>query len=397
MSDLHHRGLLSQSHAHSVSAEHLEVLGKQAAAKWLAGSTSSLTEAVIGQVKEAGLSPEQVKRVVEFANTDAYLSEFKKEGSVHKFIDFGRPGPADPSEVLKSLNTTPTPAADRGSYDYENPPQEKRGSGEAHVERALSELFIHAPGPDLPFANPYGEALSLRDKLASAYNELGGEIEGLEIVYAGAADTLYRHVKEAAMSDTSMAEVLTAWQTVAPSADFAKVAFQLFTPRLLREGVYRSSEEVVGSMSKIASSTSMVNPEHPLVTEFEGFCVTLQKLAAVRQIREEMKEPLGALNAFFKQAGSVPEGAGRAAKGAWDIATAGAARVGKHVGDFARGADAPMVGGAAEWAVKHAPHAAALIAANEVRLKADKSPVFHEGLSVLPGTPDYNRRHNNGY
>lgn len=104
MSDLPPRGLLQQAHARSVSGEHLEVLGKQAASKWATGEHPTLADAVLEQVKEAGLSPEQVKRVVEFANTDAYLTEFKKEGANHRFVDFGRSGPADPAEVLKSLN-----------------------------------------------------------------------------------------------------------------------------------------------------------------------------------------------------------------------------------------------------------------------------------------------------
>lgn len=391
MSDLPPRGLLQQAHARSVSGEHLEVLGKQAASKWATGEHPTLADAVLEQVKEAGLSPEQVKRVVEFANTDAYLTEFKKEGANHRFVDFGRSGPADPAEVLKSLNLGAGQALpDRGSYDYENPPTEKQASAPAHVERALTELFPQdAP---LPYANPYGEALDLRDKLASAYGALGAEIEGLELRYADDADRLYRQVKEAAMDDNSLAEVLVAWTSVAPSAEFAKVAFQLFTPRLLREGVFPSTDAIVGSMAKTASSLSVVNPVHPLVLEFGGFCDTLQKLAAARATHEEMREPLGALTAFFKQA-SAAETAGRAAKGAWGAATSVSRAAGKHVGDFARGADAPMAGGVAEYAIAHAPHAAALIAANEARLKANKSPVFHEAMSVIPGTSDYNYKH----
>lgn len=41
---------------------------------------------------------------MEFANTTAYLTEFRKEGMGHKYIDFGEGGPANPSTVLQDLN-----------------------------------------------------------------------------------------------------------------------------------------------------------------------------------------------------------------------------------------------------------------------------------------------------
>ncbi len=79
-------------------------MGKSAAERWSVGAYPSLHEAVVGTVKCARLSPEQVRRVVEFANTTAYLTEFRKEGMGHKYIDFGEGGPANPSTVLQDLN-----------------------------------------------------------------------------------------------------------------------------------------------------------------------------------------------------------------------------------------------------------------------------------------------------
>lgn len=103
MHDLPSGILLQQAHSRPISGEELEVLGKQAACKYVEGCAPTLSAAVVETVKSAGLSPEQVRRVVEFANTDAYLQDFKKEGAQHRFISFDG-GPADPSEVLKDLN-----------------------------------------------------------------------------------------------------------------------------------------------------------------------------------------------------------------------------------------------------------------------------------------------------
>ena len=123
MNDLPASTLFQQAHARSMSGEELEMLGKQAADLY-STAKRPLTEAVIEVVKHAGLAPEQVKRVVEFANTEAYLQEFKKEGSTHKVVEF-EGGPANFSDVLKDLNDGGGGTVfDRGASDYGQPPPE---------------------------------------------------------------------------------------------------------------------------------------------------------------------------------------------------------------------------------------------------------------------------------
>jgi hypothetical protein len=124
MHDLPSQTLLQQSAARPKSGEELEVLGKQASALYRCGSCS-LNDAVVETTKKAGLSPEQVKRVCEFANTDAYLREFEKKGSTHRYISF-HGGPANPAEVLKDLNDGGGGTIfDDGSDDYSHGPMHK--------------------------------------------------------------------------------------------------------------------------------------------------------------------------------------------------------------------------------------------------------------------------------
>ena len=389
MSELPRQGLHHHAGGRTVSAEHLEVLGKQAASKWASGEQSTLRESIVEQVKTAGLSPEQVKRVCEFANTAAFLDEFKKEGA-HKFIDFGSHGPANPAEVLQDLNLgTRSTVHVHGSHDYDNPPP-KTASVEPHIENAFVATFS-APEVPMHLHDPYRDAVDLKDKLAGAVGELGAEISQLELQYAETADHLYRQVKEAAMDGNSLGEVLAAWAAVAPSADFAKVAFQLFTPRLLREGVFSNADEVMGSMSKTASSIAIVNPEHPLVRGFEEYCGTLSKLATARTTHDELKGELGILVNFFKHAGAGGV-AGKALKGAWQGSKAVSQAAGQHAGEFMGELAGPTAGMITEGAIAHAPHIAALLAANEARLKANQSPTYHNVMGVIPGTADYNYR-----
>lgn len=123
MHDMPSITLLQQSHAIPKTGEELEVLGKYAAKQYAAGTCGTLNEAVVETVKHAGLSPEQVRRVIEFANVNAYLTEFGKEGSAHKYIEF-HGGPADPAEVLRDLNDGGGGTVfDRGLADYSIQPE----------------------------------------------------------------------------------------------------------------------------------------------------------------------------------------------------------------------------------------------------------------------------------
>ncbi len=132
--------LLQQSHATPRSGEDLEVFGKYAAQKYINGDSGTLSDAVVETVKQAGLSPEQVRRVIEFANTDAYLTEHRKEGSDSKYVEFTG-GPADPGEVLRDLNDGGGGTVfDRGLADYSLPPIQKTSSVGDLASRNLEVL-----------------------------------------------------------------------------------------------------------------------------------------------------------------------------------------------------------------------------------------------------------------
>jgi hypothetical protein len=407
MSDLPAQGLFQQLNARPVSGEHLEVLGKKAAANWSSGISTTLNDAVTETVKHAGLSPEQVKRVIEFTNTEAYLTEFKKEGS-HRVVAF-KGGPADPSVILKDLNDGGGGSVfDRGTSDYRQPPRgtktasyradpsEKTASASIDQPDAVDDFFQKLASDDVgyPEVNPYGEVLELRDKLASQADNLTAQISGLETAYADLADRVYYGVKQAALSGRTLGEVVQVWTTTSPSSDHVKIAFQLFTPRLLREGVFRTSQELLDSTEKVGH-VRMVNPRHPMVTDFQEYCETLSKLAELRPLREEVREGLGQLNAFMKSAATTPTGliprvteAARKASG--PIGRASKSIAEKVVG---QGEGSEMIGAAMGGATKYSPHAAAVIGANEVRRHLKYSPTWNKFQSVAnPQSDQYRQR-----
>ena len=387
MSDLPRQGLLQQLNSKSHSGEYLEVLGKKAAANWGAGEYKTLTESVTATVKTAQLSPEQVKRVVEFANTEAYLKEFKKEGATHHVIDF-QGGPADAASILQDLNDGGGGSTfDRGTGDYNSPPSDIKVSSTSAEAELFSMLCKEGAAVELPYENPHGEVIALKDKLAGAADHLNSQISGLEIMYAELGDRVYHQVKQSSLGGVSMGDVIQAWETVAPSPDHIKVAFSLLTPRLLRDGVFYNVEQMTASVDKTAG-VRVVNTEHPLVVEFSEFCDVLTKLAELRVARNEIRQHLGSLNTYLKQASLV---------GNVYSASRGAGKAARPLAEKLLG---PTAGAIAEHGITHIPTAAALIGASELNthLQNSQNPAARAARGAgrlvaqnIPGTESHLR------
>jgi len=314
MNDLPSTILLQQLVARPKGGEDLEVFGKEAASRYLDGRCRTLTEAVVETVKTAGLSPEQVKRVVEFANTDAFLQEFKKEGE-HKVIEFTG-GPANYSDVLKDLNDGGGGTVmDTGSpSDYETPPPDVAKTAARNADRLqlenvkLAQAFQVDEQP-IPYADPMQESITLREKLAAAYDGISSTLSSLEVHYTDVFDHLHDRVKQAVLGGTTLGEIVAAWSAVNDDPVFVKAAFAQLTPRLLDGGVFPSRGAIGESLTKTAA-VGLVNTEHPLVSHYGEFCDTLVKLAKTRRVQQEVLSSLDNITSFiqkYAKAGILPK------------------------------------------------------------------------------------------
>lgn len=333
-----------QHHARRISAQELEVLGKQASARWAAGTDKTIGASVVETVKHAGLSPEQVRRVVEFANTDAFLETFHKLAG-HRYVDFGQGVLADPRDVIRELNDGGGGSVfDRGTADYDQPPTEKisadpaaelallaafRGTGEATVEQPSSSWVW-----------------DVRDKLAGQAEHLSAELSGLELLYLDRAGDLADQVKQAAMDGVSLGQIVQAWSTVADDPVFIKAAFAFVTPKLLRDGVYSSTDQLERSIEKTGSA-HIVNTEHPLVQGFHGYCEVLTKLAETRQAKERAVDKFAQVNYAIKRFGNDLDKMASAVRTTINgFGVLGRRAIGGTAGELI-GKAVPIVGGAA--------------------------------------------------
>lgn len=422
MSDLPFQGALQQSHARPISGEELEAFGKKAADAWASGNTKNLNEAVVETVKHAGLSPEQVRRVIEFTNTSAYLMEFKKEGSPHRVVEFPG-GPADPSAILQDLNDGGGGSVfDPGHFDhYSSPPAETKIASAAAEKDLVDAIFRN----DTPMVqhNPLGDVVDLRDKLAAVYENQTSILTGLEGMYLDLSDQLYGHVKQATLGGYSLGQVLQAWAPFIQEPEYIKIAFSHIAPRLVADGVFWSMEDLNESIEKVATGQPLVNQEHPLIQTMGEWCETLNKIASIRDQQKEIKWALNETTGFLANASpeklaSFFDNMIRASGGTDQDKTAAAPSpglIGKITG-LARAAAEPA-GEAGGWAAKHlfgagsphietaknlvggavkyAPHAAAagLAMRGAQHLSAlGQTPVGHAMKSVVPGTQEYQQK-----
>jgi len=164
---------LQQASARRVSGEELETFGKSAAALFHQGDVDNLNDAVVKTIKKEALSPEQVKRVVEFTNTHAFIDEFRKEGEATKYVHFEH-GPAHPAEVIKDLNDGGGGTVfDTGNFDYSHEPAVvKKGSAQGLYAGNLRSMEKTAADPSMgPAPPPPGAEEMQLEAIRSALGE----------------------------------------------------------------------------------------------------------------------------------------------------------------------------------------------------------------------------------
>jgi hypothetical protein len=389
MNDLPSAVLLQQSNARPIGGEDLEVMGKEAAARFVDGRCDSLNTAVVETIKHAGLSPEQVKRVVEFANTDAYLQEFRKEGQ-HKVVEFDG-GPANYADILKDLNDGGGGTVfDTGSSDYDLPPPSSEKTASAVRDRMgfedpkLAAAFSVQETP-IPYAEPLQDSLLLQEKLAKVYDNVSERLSMLETHYLDVTDRLYEQVKQASLDGATLGQIVAAWSTITDEPTFMKIAFEKMTPRLLDGQVFASKGAIGESLTKTACS-GIVNAAHPLVHTYGEFCETLVKMAESRKAQGEVSESLDKIATFLKMA--TRSGA---LQKAWQFAGEATGKAAPYAERAAGAVAGPKAGELAGKAVGKSHYLIPALAAEQVyrEAKTGKGPIGGPTKFVagrIPGT-----------
>lgn len=196
-----------------VSKERLQHLGKEAA-ETHRNSGCSVTDAVISVLrKEAGLTAEHAKRVVEFANNEAYRLKLDSMDGSHRVVNIDS-GPAEPGHVFRELEMNDSaPALVKAAFHAESLrafiPGEDEFEGYFDTQKTASE-------ESLPLSRPHGQLVDLRSKLVEAKGHVLSKLSSAEVGYDKASTDMYSDVRKYVLSGTSPAEISVVYQRVSP-------------------------------------------------------------------------------------------------------------------------------------------------------------------------------------
>jgi len=294
-------GLAQQQAARQIDPEQLELMGKRAAALYDGGGRS-LSDAVVEVVKEAKLAPEQVKRVCEFANTNAYLSAFEKAGEVRNITFNG--GPANPGQVLKDLNDGSSPAVHQvDSSDYSEPAGNYK-TASANIS-VLADAFgvvgmektaqVH---DHFARENPVEEVNDLRVIIQGARDQLMSKLSSSEILLTDLKAVLSEKVAEAVLEGMPMGDIVRAWSSYGTSNQIKEAAS--FVRDHLRERRIMGKDQFAESITKIASPGVIANPDHPVVDHFILFTKVAHEHAKLEEAVHILELRLDETNAALR-------------------------------------------------------------------------------------------------
>jgi hypothetical protein len=239
----------------------------------LANTTGlSLTEAVVETLGREKLNAEQVRRVVEFTNVDAFNRKYASMDPSSSRIVHIDGGPADPVQVLQSLSSTAAIQPEDRMEDYALPPQKVASA--------------------LPFYESYTTPMEsvrsitqLRSKLASQHAALVETAEAAQYTMKLALDEVARRVKSAGVDGASAADFYAAWHAV--DGELAKVAFQ------------HTQHLVPSTNTKVAGRS--LNPAHPAVTAFAHFTKCAHAYGSSVRARQELETEMTRVDTWLEE------------------------------------------------------------------------------------------------
>lgn len=286
----------------SKSAEELQGLGKQAAEGFTSRKYATLTTAVVQTVKQAGLNPNQIQRVVEFANKEAYLSQHQaKLAESERNIEFSG-GPARATDVLTQLNSVPHRVIEPNYDDYKSAPAKTAASPE-EVDSYFKELFKTAqPVLTDDQLDPFHDARKLEAHLAHQVKEADNMLSRCQTAFEHTRFQLGEVVKEAMADNIPLGHIVQAWSSLNPPPGLVKRAFEDLTPALTQKNAWGERAEFAKELSKVASAGAVVDESHPLMRGFSDYAQALVELEATSKVANEIVGYLQDLREFIKQA-----------------------------------------------------------------------------------------------
>lgn len=286
-----------------LSAEALELMGKQAANRLL-NEGLPLNETISKlAAAHADINGEQVKRVAEFANNAVYLAKHDQSKVAGADSSYPQFDVADPFRIMQNLSggSRPTVVTSVDAEYSRMPERSKTASVESDdiIEQAF-KVDMSKQIPSFSKESAVAQVYEAKDSLVGLRSGLETHAENFTMTLKEAQAEFYDLVKRHMLNDGSFTDVVVAAQS--SGTDKAKIAEGLrpVIERLLVEKVATPSKlSVRDSLEKVAHR--VVNEEHPLVVAFRSILSLDAELEKVAISLEEVDAQLVRVNDFIKE------------------------------------------------------------------------------------------------
>ena len=260
---------LNQNNWKPLAPEHLVQLGKTAA-HTAEQSGISLTDAVVRAIGMTKLNTEQVRRVVEAANHEAFNRKYAAMDPTMRVVDIEN-GPADFNAVTERLALLAAPQK-VASYrnDYALGPQYPVRSS-AYVEPMSKSAALEG-------------VAELEERLRATHEELVGRMHAKQASVETSIHTVTHHVRQALADGAYAEDIEKAWGHYSP-----KHATEL-----------ASSFSLPKAPAGVKTASREIPREHPLVLSFANFMKTANEYEEICEAVRGVEKELVRLSDFLR-------------------------------------------------------------------------------------------------
>lgn len=301
--------LLSGKNHAKLSPESLEMMGKQAANMFL-DQGIALNDGIAKLAAEhKEVSAEQVKRIVEFANTAVYLArhdQSKTAGAEHSYPQFDL---ADAGRIIQDLSDGARPTVvTKTDIDYSRQSKKEKVSS-AQTEEALTELFkVASSEKDYSRESIVHAVMAAKESLISLKDNLQDRYNQHEALFKEATADFYDQMKRHVLDGGSFGEAYAALK--AGVGESVHSYMEPIVKGLIQEKVasYQDLKAQFASAEKLAHR--VVNPDHPLLHSFSAMSMAGEELQKVSYSLTEIDTELDTVQEFIKKAYFTKEAIG---------------------------------------------------------------------------------------
>lgn len=298
--------LMSGKRHASMSPEALELMGKQAANMFL-NDGLALNESITKlAAAHEDINQEQIKRVVEFANTAVYLARHDQNKTAGAEASYPQFPLADASRIIQDLSngarsTVVTPV----DLEYSRHPNKKEKVASAKADLMLSEMFGHSESEkraslDYSSDTAISSIMDTKSSLTSLKETLESTAGQMQMAVKEAQAEYYDLVKRHLLSGSSFSDIVAAAQSSGEAVKVAE-AFRPVVHQLLAEKVVTAGQlnVMTDQLQKVAHR--VVNEKHPLVSTFRSILALESELEKAATGLGQVTAELGKVEGFIRE------------------------------------------------------------------------------------------------